>query len=141
MCSISPLISRFKTENICCWCYTCIIARWKKRKAVYLTIPAMLNLNLEANSNANDTLWCSKCAKSKKHAKMGWQGWNQLDVTGIKAHRHYADNVLQCPFATSKENVQNAQKPENTDSQKAYNALAKELSSIKQALVKKGVHL
>ena len=44
--------------------------------------------NLGFGRVGTDTLWCSKCAKSKRHMQEGWNGWNQLDVASVKSEEN-----------------------------------------------------
>lgn len=96
--------------------------------------------NLGFGRVGTDTLWCSKCAKLKKHQNEGWNGWNQLEITGTKKHRHWVEGKLQCPFAMKTRDKRKGNN-ENKSQNKSYKALSQELASIKKALAEKGLNL
>ena len=38
------------------------------------------------NVHSKNCLWCAFCESTGKHKRMGWNGWNQISVTGCAAH-------------------------------------------------------
>jgi len=77
---------------------------------------------------------------TRKTLVEGWNGWNQLDVTGTKKHRHWVEGKLLCPFAIKTRDRKKGNKGNKSQS-KSYNALSQELASIKKALAEKGLDL